>query len=95
MQKIFSRDLKSPEDFSGIGARKKATARTSCCNIHNANPATMELTTAETLACAWVHQHRCQQQRKGEDLGHRVGNKVLKLRLLSKKQWRIGRVSGW
>ncbi len=34
-----------------MGAGKKATARTSCCNIHNATtPATEEPTTAETLA---------------------------------------------
>jgi hypothetical protein len=39
--------------------REKATARTSCCNIHNATmpateePASEEPTTAETLASAW------------------------------------------
>jgi hypothetical protein len=37
------------------GRGKKATARTSCSNIHNAmTPATVEPTTAETLASAWV-----------------------------------------
>jgi hypothetical protein len=36
-------------------ARKKATARTPCCNFHNATtPATEEPTTAETLGSAWV-----------------------------------------
>jgi hypothetical protein len=37
-----------------MGAGKKATARTTCCNIHIATtPATEEPTTAETLARAW------------------------------------------
>jgi hypothetical protein len=35
-KRLPSRDPKSPEDFSGMGTAKKATARTSCCNIHNA-----------------------------------------------------------
>jgi hypothetical protein len=38
-----------------MGAGKKATVRTSCCNIHNATtPVTEEATTAEILAKAWV-----------------------------------------
>jgi hypothetical protein len=48
-KRIPSRDPKSPEDFPGMGTVKKATARTSCCNIHNATtPATEEPTTSET-----------------------------------------------
>jgi hypothetical protein len=44
---------------------KKTTARTSCCNIHNATtPAKIELITAEILASAWVHPNGCQQQRE-------------------------------
>ncbi len=62
--------LHGPE-FSGIGkckslllgsrrlfrmaAGKKATARISCCNIHNAiTPAAVKPTTGETLTSAWV-----------------------------------------
>jgi hypothetical protein len=47
--------------------------------LHNARtPTTIELTTAETLASVWVHQHGCRQQRKG-DLGLHVGNIVFKM----------------
>ncbi len=50
-ERSYSRDRKT----SGMGAGKKATARTSCCNILNATtPATKEPTTAEILAKAWV-----------------------------------------
>jgi len=38
-----------------MGTGKKATARTSCCNIHNATtPGTEEPTTSETQANTWV-----------------------------------------
>jgi hypothetical protein len=52
-----SRDLKSPEDFSGMGGGKSNSKdiMQSCCNIHNATTqATVEPTTAETLPNAWV-----------------------------------------
>ncbi len=41
-------------------------------------PTKIELTTAEKLASAWVHQHGCRQQRKG-DLGLHVGDIFLKI----------------
>ncbi len=50
--------FQGPEEFRRLfwqGRGKKATSRTSCCNIHNATtPATEEPTTAETLSRAWV-----------------------------------------
>jgi hypothetical protein len=50
-----SRDPKRLEDFSGMGTGKKATARTSCCNIHNTTtPTREEPTTSETQASTWV-----------------------------------------
>jgi hypothetical protein len=83
MQKICFQGLEDSGRLFRHGRRKKAIARTSCCNIHNATtPVTIELTTAETLASAWMHQHGCQQQQKGEDLGRYVENKLLKLRVL-------------
>jgi hypothetical protein len=46
-----------------MGAGKKATAKTSCCNIHNATtPVSEEPTAAEILARAWVQEHVCQQE---------------------------------
>jgi hypothetical protein len=55
MQKV---SFRRPEESGRLfqhGRGKKATARTSCCNFHNATtPATEEPTTAETLARAWV-----------------------------------------
>jgi hypothetical protein len=54
-KRLPSRYPKIPEDFSGMGTGKKATARTLCCNINNApTPATEEPTTSETQASAWV-----------------------------------------
>jgi hypothetical protein len=48
--------FQGPEESGRLfrhGLRKKATARTSCCYIHNVTtPPTIELTTAETLASA-------------------------------------------
>ncbi len=63
-----SGDLKSLEDFSGMGAGKKATARTSCCNFHNATtPATEEPTTAETLASACMGASKSMSKDKSMD----------------------------
>jgi hypothetical protein len=55
MQKASFQGPEESGELFRHGDRKKATARTSCCNIHNATtPATEEPTTSETLASAWV-----------------------------------------
>jgi hypothetical protein len=54
MQKFSFQGPEKSRRLFWHGRGKKVTARTSCCNIHNATtPATEELTTAETLARAW------------------------------------------
>jgi hypothetical protein len=72
-KRSYSRDWKTLP--ASAREKKQQQGHYACCNIHNAStPATIDLTTAETLVNAEVHQHGCQQQREGKDLGRHVEN---------------------
>ncbi len=65
MQKIC---FQGPEESGRLFRHGRGKKSNSKDIMHKATtPATTELTTAETLASAWVHQHGCQQQQG--DLG--------------------------